>query len=269
MVSFTQKESYDIEDLLTIVQLLRAPGGCPWDREQTHQSIRKNLLEESYEVAEAIDRADSVLLCEELGDLLLQVALHTEIERERGVFDFSEVADGICKKLILRHPHVFGAVSVTGSEEVLENWDRIKKESKGQATAGETLESVPGTLPALMRADKLQSRAAKAGFEYPALSMAVGDLKSELLEFLEAEAQKDRAAMQEELGDLLFSVVNVARISGIEPEEALTAASDKFTRRFIETERLATEKGIALKGTDMAVLDDLWRQAKKRLLERS
>lgn len=159
---FSFKDVYGIGDLLQIMQCLRSEGGCPWDREQTHESIKKNLIEETYEVIEAINQQDKALLCEELGDVLMQVVFHAQMEAEEGSFTFENVADGVCKKLIERHPHVFGEVEVTGSEEVLRNWDDIKKRSKGQTSQTETMLSVPRELPALMRATKVQKRRRKS-----------------------------------------------------------------------------------------------------------
>ena len=166
MQDFQFKDKYDAYDLVKIMQLLRAPGGCPWDAEQTHQSIKKNLIEETYEVIEAINKDDKSLMCEELGDLLMQVVFHALMEQESGVFDFDDVADGVCKKLIERHPHVFGEVSVSGVDDVLTNWDAIKRKSKGQKTTTESMLSVPRELPALMRATKLQKKAADVGFDW-------------------------------------------------------------------------------------------------------
>lgn len=166
-VDFAFKETYSIEDLLAIMRILRGENGCPWDREQTHQSIRNNFIEETYEAVEAIDNSDPVLLEEELGDVLLQVVYHAEMEREAGRFSFEDVADGICQKLIQRHPHIFGDVVAGTTDEVLDNWDEIKKKTKGQTTYTDTLKSVPKVFPSLMRAAKVQKRAAKSGFAYP------------------------------------------------------------------------------------------------------
>lgn len=265
MVSFTRKERYTAEDLMEIVRLLRTPNGCPWDREQTHVSIRKNLIEETYEVAEAIDMGDSALLREELGDLLLQIALHSEMEREAGSFDFDDVANDICHKLILRHPHVFMDTKVSGTEEVLRNWDAIKKHSKGQTTVEETLASVPKVLPALMRAQKVQSRAGKAGFTYLHAMMALKDLESEICELKAAMDSGTSEHRQEEMGDVLFSAVNVARLLGADAEETLTLSTDKFCKRVAEAERLAKEEGVTLKGASQEQLDEYWKEAKKRL----
>jgi len=177
LAGFLAKESYDTQDLRRIIEILRAPKGCPWDAKQTHASIRKNFIEETYEVIEAIDKGDDALLCEELGDVLLQVALHTQIASERGAFDWDGVTDGVCRKLIERHPHVFGSIRVTGVENVLNNWDAIKRRSKGQGSAAEAMACVPRELPALMRAAKLQKKAAKEGFDWPGVDGALESLE--------------------------------------------------------------------------------------------
>ncbi|NLW79142.1 MAG: nucleoside triphosphate pyrophosphohydrolase [Ruminococcaceae bacterium] len=257
-MEFERKDRYNVADLVEIVRILRAPGGCPWDAEQTHQSIRNNLIEETYEVADAIDREDAALLCEELGDLLLQVVMHTRMETELGGFDFDDVCDGICQKLIYRHPHVFGQVAVGSSDEVLQNWEALKNTEKGRETAAQRLDSVPPSLPALMRAGKVQKRAAAFGFAYETVQDALADLRSELEEL--EQAVEDGQGMQEELGDLLFSAVNVARFVGADAEEALTASTDKFARRVKAVEAMAGDENLA--GLDARQLDVLWKQAK-------
>ena len=259
---FVPKEQYGIEDLLQIMRLLRSENGCPWDREQNHQSIRKNFLEETYEVLEAIDSGDVALLKEELGDVLLQVVFHARMEEEAGQFGFADVCDGICKKLILRHPHVFGDLQVSGSAEVLSNWEQIKQKSKGHTTAAQTLRSVPAVLPALMRSEKVQSRAAKTGFDYPDAEWAMRDLESELEELKQAIAQRDAPGTEEELGDLLFSAVNVARFIQTDAEQALTKSCEKFIARFEKVEQLASEQKLNMKSASMEELDRLWKQAK-------
>ncbi len=261
---FTQKTHYEISDLLKIVELLRGENGCPWDREQDHHTIRKNFLEETYEAVEAIDKEDPALLQEELGDVLLQVVFHARMEEEAGRFGFSDVCDGICKKLVERHPHVFGEVTVSGTGEVLSNWEQIKQKSKGQKTASETLRSVPAVLPALMRSEKVQHRAAKAGFDYTDCGWAMRDLESELSELKEAIAEGEQAHIEEELGDLLFSAVNVARFVRTDPENALTNSCEKFIRRFEQVETLARERGIDMKTTPIEELDRLWKEIKQR-----
>ncbi len=262
-MDFKYKEKYNIEDLLTIMRLLRSEDGCPWDREQTHQSIRKNLIEETYEAAEAIDREDMPLLKEELGDVLLQVVFHARMEEEKGNFSFDDVADGICKKLIVRHPHIFADVTADNAEQVLANWDSIKKKEKGQQTAAETLAAVSSALPALMRAQKVQQRAARAGFDYDETGQAMADLESEVRELREALASDDSTAVEEELGDLIFAAVNVARFSKTDAEEALSRSTEKFMRRFERVEQLAGEEKLDLKEAPLDELNRLWKRAKE------
>lgn len=264
-MDFTLKPSYDIGDLLAIMRLLRGEGGCPWDAEQDHHSIRKNFLEETYEVLEAIDAEDAELLKEELGDVLLQVVFHARMEEEAGRFGFQDVCDEICKKLIVRHPHVFAQTTVADSGEVITNWDKIKQETKGQKTASETLRSVPVVLPALMRSEKVQHRAAKVGFDYPDTAWAMKDLDSEVAELKEAIAEGDQAHIEEELGDLLFSAVNVARFVHADAEQSLTKSCEKFIGRFEQVEAIAQECGVDMKTAPMEELDKLWKQAKKRM----
>lgn len=262
-VDFPLKQFYDISDLLKIMKLLRGGDGCPWDREQDHHSIRKNFLEETYEVIEAIDKEDPDLLKEELGDVLMQVVFHAQMEAEKNRFDFSDVCDGVCKKLIERHPHVFGDVTVEDSKEVLVNWDQIKRQTKGQKSTTETLRSVPAVLPALMRSEKVQHRAAKCGFDYPSMEYAWKDLDSEIIELKEAIAQQNQEHIDEELGDLLFSAVNVARFTKTDAEEALTRSCEKFISRFEQVEKMAAFNGIDMKQASIEELDKLWKKAKK------
>ena len=266
MTDFNFKENYGIDDLLEIMKILRAPGGCPWDAQQTHASIKKDFIEETYEVIEAINKNDKELLLEELGDVLLQVVFHSEIERAEGSFSFSDVADGICKKLIERHPHVFGEVKVSGTDEVLSNWDDIKRKSKNQKTQGSSMLKVPKELPALMRAQKVQSKAKKAGFDWDDISGAFDALECEIKELRQAIDMKNQDAVEEEMGDIFFSAVNVSRFLGVDSEEALTRSNEKFITRFLEVERLADEKGIDMKNTPIDELDELWKQAKINLV---
>lgn len=261
-MNFQVKEQYEFSDLVEIMKLLRGDNGCPWDREQTHKSIRRDLIEETYEVVEAIDAENPKMLCEELGDLLLQVVFHSQLSAEEQTFSINDVADGICKKLVLRHPHVFGDVAVKDSTQVLANWDNIKKKEKGQTTASETLHSVPRVFPALMRSQKVQKRAAKTGFDYSDADMAFDDLKSEIAELNEAMSNHDSAACIEEIGDVLFSAVNVARMLNIDAEESLAASCDKFIGRFDIVEHLANEQGIDIKSATLDRLNMLWSNAK-------
>lgn len=262
-MNFTFKERYDIHDLVAIMEILRGEGGCPWDREQDHASIRKNLIEEAYEAVEAIDTQDQALLQEELGDVLMQVVFHARIDQEAGGFDFDDVCNGVCQKLIVRHPHVFGNVTADTSDQVLTNWDRIKRQTKGQSTVAESLRSVPKLLPALMRSEKVQGRAAKAGFEYPDVDGAMKDLKSEVAELEEALQSGDSDRIDEELGDLLFSCVNVGRMSRLDNEHSLTRSCEKFIQRFDRVEQLAKERGVDMSTAGADQLNQLWKEAKR------
>lgn len=262
MVNFEQKEFYDVKDLEEIVALLRAPGGCPWDAEQTHESSRRDFLEEAYEVAEAIDEGDPDHLKEELGDVLLQVVFHAQMEREAGRFDLNDAADGVCKKLIYRHPHVFGEVQVSGSSQVLENWDKLKRAEKGQETHTDALNSVARSLPSLWRAEKVQKKARKAGFDWDDVSAPLDKLYEELNELKAAIAEQSN--IEEELGDLLFAAVNLSRFVKVDCENALNAATDKFVRRFAQVEELATAQGRAMESMTLDELDKLWDEAKRR-----
>ena len=251
---FQFKQKYNVEDLVEIMRILRSENGCPWDREQTHESIRKNFIEETYEVIEAINKADSHLLCEELGDVLMQVVFHAQMEAEKQVFDFSDVADGVCKKLIERHPHVFGDVEVQSADDVLVNWDKIKSAKKQRKTTADKMQSVPRELPALMRADKIQSQAAKVGFDFP----TPGDAMKKVYEEAREVETADSDAVSEEIGDLLFAAVNVARKHGVDPEEALYRATDKFIGRFSAVEKAVSESGRRMEELSMAELDGIW-----------
>lgn len=261
--NFNFKERYDVNDLIDIVEILRSPGGCPWDIEQDHKSIRRDFLEETYEVIEAINKDDRDGLLEELGDVLLQVVFHAQIEREKNSFDLNDVADGVCKKMIERHPHVFGNVNAETSEQVLENWDVIKKQTKSQKSQTESMLSIPREFPALMRADKVQKKAAKVGFDWDNVDGALDKVSEELEELKEAITMGVVDNANEELGDLLFSVVNVSRFISVDSEEALTNATDKFIDRFSKVEKMAEEKGLNMKETELSELDKLWDEAKK------
>lgn len=259
---FSFKERYNIDDLRAIMKLLRSENGCPWDREQNHKSIRLNLLEEAYEAADAIDSEDNDALCEELGDVLLQVVFHSQMAEEDKAFDFDGVADGICKKLILRHPHVFGDVKVDGSAQVLDNWDNIKRKEKRQETYTDTLLSVPKAFPALMRAAKVQKRAAKAGFDWPDSRGAFDKLREEIKELAAAAESGNAENIAEELGDLLFSAVNVSRFLSVDAEDALQSAANKFIDRFSKVEALAKSRGIDMSSAELSELDSLWDEVK-------
>lgn len=265
MVDYQQKKHYSIDDLIEIVKLLRGEGGCPWDREQTHTSIRSDLLEETCEVIEAIDLNDPELLREELGDVLLQVVFHCRIEEENGSFVFDDVCDEVCKKLIVRHPHVFGDVSVEGTDEVLKNWDAIKMKTKNQETYTDTLNSVAKSLPALMRAQKVGKRAMRAGMDFRCAEDAVACISAEKAELDKAIANNDTANIEEEIGDLLFSCVNAARHLGVDAEQALKNATEKFIKRFSITEELTAKDKLDMKDLPIEELDVYWAKAKHKI----
>ena len=262
-LDFEIKDKYDIDDLLEVTRILRSENGCPWDREQDHKSVRMNVLEEAYEVMEAIDADDAAMLKEELGDLLFQAVFHCEIEKERGRFEFNDICDDVTKKMIYRHPHVFGDVNVNNSDDVLKNWDKIKKETKGQETYTDTLKSVAKSLPALMRAQKIGKRAMRAGFDYSSAEDAFRALESEKTELGEAVLSGNSENIFEEFGDLLFSCVNLARHLGIDAEQALTQASDKFIRRFEKAEEFINYDSFDMKELEPEKLDEYWKRAKK------
>lgn len=261
-MEFIKKDRYTVEDLRQIMVLLRSENGCPWDREQTHQSIRKNFLEETYEVLEAIDQEDVELLKEELGDVLLQVIFHARMEEENNHFSFDDVVTGICEKLIVRHPHVFSDVKADTSDEVLKNWDAIKKETKHQESFTETLENVPKVLPALMRAEKVQHRASRAGLDFDNADQALSALEDEIGELFDAMEDGNLTNIDEEIGDVLFSCVNLARFFQLDSEKSLTKATEKFITRFSKVEMLAASEGVDMVKADAKTLNRFWIQAK-------
>lgn len=262
MVDFQQKSNYSIDDLIEIVKLLRGEGGCPWDREQTHESIKADFIEETCEAIEAIDLKDTELLREELGDVLLQVVFHCRLEEEVGSFRFEDICDGICKKLIVRHPHVFGSVQADNTDQVLKNWDAIKMQTKGQESYTDTLTSVAKSLPALMRAQKVGKRAMRAGMDFRTAQDAIDCIANEKAELDTAVANGDKKNIEEELGDLLFSCVNAARHLGVDAELALKASTEKFINRFSVTEELTKAEGLNMKELPIEELDLYWDKAK-------
>lgn len=260
---FVLKDKYNIDDLVAVIKVLRAPGGCPWDREQTHESIKKNFIEETYEVVEAINKQSTDMLREELGDVLLQIVLHSEMESENGNFSFDDVVNDIVQKLVVRHPHVFGEVVANNTAEALNSWDAVKLKTKGQKNQTESMLSVPRELPALMRAQKIQHKAAKIGFDWDNVGGAVDKLYEEIDELKTAMEQGKRFDIEDEFGDVLFSCVNIARFIDVDSEEALTASTDKFMSRFSLVEQMASEQGIDMKSSSIEELDSLWDKAKK------
>ncbi len=256
------QKDFSFNDLCEIVKVLMSENGCPWDREQTHQSIRKNMLEEAYEAAEAIDLKDSKLLCEELGDVMLQVVMHAYMSKTEGEFSIDDVCTGICSKLIVRHPHVFGAEHIDNSDGVLDRWEAIKQETKGRKTTTEELEGISKALPALVRAHKIGKKAGKAGFDFANASDALDKAEEEIRELREAIISGDETAIEEEAGDLFLAVVNSARLAGVDSEEALSKANQKFCRRFEIVEKMATSEGSDIKSLSDEKLLELWIKAK-------
>lgn len=253
-----------IEQLRAVVAALRSDGGCPWDREQTHKSLRAGLLEEAYEVVAAIDSRDDTNLREELGDLLLQVVFHSQIAEEEARFGFDAVALEIARKLVRRHPHVFGLESAADSDAVLVRWEQIKREEKAASgrEAGESvLDGVTPGLPALAHAAKIQKKAASVGFDWDELEPVLEKVREEVAE-VGAVLDGGGARLEEELGDLLFAVVNLARKAKVDAEVALSAATRKFSNRFREVERLAAARGVEVKGQTLQELDRLWEEVK-------
>lgn len=257
-----KKDNYVFEDLLEIMRILRSENGCPWDREQDNKSIRNAFIEEVYEAIEGIDAGDDEILKEELGDVLLQVVFHARIAEEGGRFDIDDVSDGICKKLILRHPHIFSDVDAKTSDEVLKNWDEIKKLEKHQSSHTDTLRAVSPALPSLMRASKLQSKAAKCGFTYKSAEEAYSKVSEEYLELKEAIESSVTEDISEEIGDLLFAVANVSRLCGINAEEALYRANEKFIGRFDLLEKTCADQKKELCELNVNEMMDIWRKNK-------
>ena len=242
MVKFDFKDRYDIDDLRHILELLRSEDGCPWDKVQTHESIRTDLIEETYEVCEGIDKHSPEMLREELGDLLLQIVFHAQIEREKGTFDFDDVCNDICQKLVYRHPHVFGEVKVKDSDDVLKNWDALKKESKHQESYTETLESVPKTFPALLRGEKLCKRASRAGLPVNDAAKCAENIRK-ALDKLEESGFEVNSQNSQTCGRMLLDFCNLDRILKVDGEKALTYASNEFIIDFSRAEKMAADKG--------------------------
>ncbi|MBR3791130.1 MAG: nucleoside triphosphate pyrophosphohydrolase [Clostridia bacterium] len=250
---------YTMDDLLNIMKRLRADDGCEWDKAQTHQSIKRSMIEEVYEAIEALDNNDDKMFANELGDVLLQVVFHSRIAEERGAFDFGDVVNEICTKLIDRHSHVFGNDKAGNEAEALKAWENNKKKEKGLKTFSDALVDVPKNFPALIRAEKVQKKAKNAGFDWENIDGAMDKVYEELDELKSASQE----TVSEEFGDLLFSVVNVGRFLNVDPEISLNDATNKFIDRFIKMEKLSEEKGRKLDELSLGELDDLWNEIKK------
>jgi len=263
MRSKLEKKKRDIYDLIEIIEVLRKENGCPWDREQTHKSIKKAIIEESYEVMDAIDKDDEDGTIEELGDVLLQVAFHSVLGKEEGRYDLGDIIEGICNKMIYRHPHVFGNDKVENTEEVLVNWDELKKKEKNLDTTTDELKAVARALPALIRAKKVQTKANKVGFNLDKVEAVALKVEEELGEVLDVYKGDNRAMITEEVGDLLFACVNVSRFLEVDPEEALNIATDKFIRKFSYIEEKVRGKALDLKEISTIEMDILWNEVKE------
>jgi tetrapyrrole methylase family protein/MazG family protein len=249
--------------LVAIMRRLRGPGGCPWDAEQSHETLKRYLLEECYEVIEAIDGNDPDNLKEELGDLMLQPVFHAVIAEERGAFTIDEVLGTICDKLVLRHPHVFGDQVIKTADEQVENWERIKKAEKGEERKS-ALSGVPTHLPALLKAQKITEKAARVGFDWEHVDQVFAKVMEELHEFEETMVQGNESRMEAELGDLLFAIVNLGRFLSLNPEEALRKTIERFSSRFAHIEETMHARGIHLKDASLEDMEALWEEAKKR-----
>lgn len=256
------KSSYEFEDLLTVMTILRSDQGCPWDREQTHESIKMDTIEEAYELVEAINNEDHENIKEELGDLLLHVAFHSQIAKDEKRYSVDDVIQGIVTKMIRRHPHVFSNTTANNSEEVLVNWESIKEVEKKNPSISEEMDMVPKALPALIRARKVQKKAAKVGFDFEDGKEAFKKVHEEVAELEEAMDSGNQAHIDEEYGDLLFAIVNISRFFGLNAEMSLTNATEKFINRFRDVEEQANSQGKKLSEMTLKEMDQLWNKCK-------
>ena len=259
------KEENQFDRTMGIMRRLRGPGGCPWDAEQSHDSLKRYLIEECYEVVEAIDKNDDALLREELGDLLVQPLFHAAIAEERGAFTMDDVLETLANKLVRRHPHVFGDQEIRTSAEQVANWEKIKKEEKG-AERKSALSGVPPHLPSLMKAQKITEKAARVGFDWEHTDQVFAKVLEELHELEETMVTRDQERMEAELGDLLFAIVNLGRFLAVNPEEALRKTISRFEARFSHIEETLHVKGVNLKDASVEEMEVLWEEAKKREL---
>ena len=248
-VDFEYKDKYNVNDLVEIVKILRSPNGCPWDKVQTHQTIRQDFIEEVYEAVEAIDENDTEHLREELGDVLLQVVFHCVLEEEKSNFDLDDAANDVCQKMILRHPHVFGNIKADTPEEVLANWDKIKMESKAQKLASESMESVSKTLPSLMRAQKLNKKAERGGLSSESPDKIIDDISEQLEELKKDISENKTQSCEEKIGDILFMMTGLSKVINIESEKSLYNACGRFIEHFKEFEENAEKSGVNIQNT--------------------
>jgi len=254
-----------LDRLIDIMDTLRGPGGCPWDMEQDHKSIMKCLIEEAYELADAIEQENEIEVKEELGDVLLQVVFHSAIAKDNNLFTLDEVINELCDKLIYRHPHVFGDAKVSDSDEVIKNWERLKRKENAKKQRESILSGIPNTLPALLNALKIQSVVSRVGFDWENPEGVLDKIKEEIQEVEEAVEGKNEDRMEDEIGDLFFSVVNLARLLKIDPEAALRRTNKKFSHRFYEIEKVAKERNIGLSEMSMKEKDRVWEAAKEKI----
>ncbi len=254
-------ERFDLDDLMSVMRKLRSPEGCPWDREQSHESLKRYLIEEAYEVAEAVDEQDEAALCDELGDVLLQVAFHAAIAEEHFEFDILDITTSICKKMIHRHKHVFGDAQASTPEEVEQIWEQVKQEERGSKGFATSMRQITKSLPALMRAEKVQKKAKAVGFDWDTPVQALEKVKEECTEVQQSLAVRGNFA--EELGDLLFAVVNVARLAHVDAEQALGSAVEKFISRFAQMEKMAADQNMDLQNMSLEQMDLYWDRVKK------
>lgn len=257
------KERYTIEDLIEILHRLRGENGCPWDRVQTHQSLKKGMIEEAYEAIDALDNNDDKMFANELGDVLLQVVFHAVLADERNAFDFNVILKEVCDKLITRHTHVFGEVKADNASEALTTWEANKKREKGQKSYSEMICDIPKALPALLSSEKIQKKAAGSGFDWDNSADVLEKVKEEIAELEEALKSEGEERAAEEYGDVLFSMVNLGRHLGVTPEIELMNANRKFTDRFCRMERLAMAENHTLDDLDAEEMDELWEKIKK------